>query len=290
MIKEKGSILIFTLWVLIILAILSIILSHRASSDVKLAKYESDKIKATYLAKAGVVKMLAELAKDKAENSYDSLNEDWNRDKDNPKELKLAGATIYYGASDESGRLNLNSSITDKIYKDRLVGLDIRIDEYLAGEILNYKKGKGEKGFEFIEELFLVGDGSNMTAEIFSAIKDFVTVYRGTESKVNINTASEKILYAITDDVNLVPEILRYRKEGEDGDEYTIEDNAFRSDDEISVFLEKENSEVPPAYFSVNSDDYFRIWAEVSLTEDKEIVKSVEAVVNRSGKIYHWNE
>ena len=85
--NKRGSILIFTLWVLIILVVLSLILSRRASTDIKLAKYESDNIKATYLGRAGVMKMLAELMKDT--NSYDSLNEDWNRDKNDPKRLVL---------------------------------------------------------------------------------------------------------------------------------------------------------------------------------------------------------
>ena len=187
--RTKGSILIFTLWVLIILAILSIILSHRASSDVKLAKYESDKIKATYLAKAGVAKMLAELAKDAKDETrkYDSLNEDWNISKDDPERPKLefAGVTVYYGASDESGRLNLNT-----LQMSQFVRL-CENNEILAGDIVNYKT-TNNKDFEFIEELFLVSE--DMTREIYSKIKDLVTICRVAEDKVNINTAKREVL------------------------------------------------------------------------------------------------
>ncbi|MFH1854072.1 MAG: hypothetical protein ABH815_02045 [Candidatus Omnitrophota bacterium] len=268
MIKEKGSILIFTLWVLIILAVLSVMLSRRASTDIKLAKYESDNIKATYLCRAGVMKMLAELAKGQNDNDYDSLNEDWNRGEDNPKELRIAGGTIYYGASDEMGRLNLNGV---GLTKENLINLGID-DETISGNIVKYGK---DKKFEFMEELFLV-DG--MTREYYLQIKDFVTIYRENDYRVNINTADEEVLNAVLGDEGLVTEVLDYRK-GPDGD--------FKNIGEISTI---DGLNPHSALFTVSSI-FFRIWAKTSFSEGKTIVKSVEAVVDRSsGKIYHWKE
>jgi len=271
--REKGSILIFALWVLVILTIFSIVLSRRASSDIKLAKYESGNIKATYLVRAGVMKMLTGLTRDT--NSYDSLNEDWNRDNENPKELTFGSDAVFYGASDESSRLNLNSAILTRQHLLRL-----GIDDSIAGRILEYRNEKGAKGFEFMEELFLVED---MTHELFSTIKDSITIYRGTDSKVNINTASEEALDAILGDQALVYQILEYRK-GPDGDEGTEDDGIFRDASDIGMF-----EGLDPALFSVESS-VFRIWAESSSSEDKKISKSVEAVVDTSGKIYHWKE
>jgi len=214
---KKGSILIFTLWVLIILAIFSVMLSRRASTDIRLAKYESNNIKATYLARAGVMKMLAELTKD--ENlSYDSLNEDWNRGKDNPKELILMKDTVFFGASDESSRLNLNSP---NLQIEQLVRLGM--DEDISQKVLEYKDKKGEEGFEYMEELFLV---EGMTRHFYLTIKDSVTIYRGTEVQVNINTAKGEVLEAIIGDYNIVQEILDYRSGG-DGEEGTEDDGIF---------------------------------------------------------------
>ena len=127
--KNKGSILIFTLWVLIILAILSIVLSRRASSDISLSRRESRSIKATYFAKAGIFKMLAELTKDT--DTYNSLNGDWNRNEENPKELMLGNDTVLYGASDEGARLNLNA-IDLKIEQLVALGIDERIAEAIV--------------------------------------------------------------------------------------------------------------------------------------------------------------
>ncbi len=274
MMKKKGSILVFTLWVLAILAILSIIVSRRASTDVRLARYEADSIKASYLAKAGVMKMLAELAKDT--NTYDSLNEDWNRTRKNPKELILMGNRVLYGASDESSRFNLNSSA---LKKEELVSFGI--DGSIAQKILDYKNNKGSKGFEFIEELFLV-DG--MTKGIFSILKDFFTIYRGTDPVVNINTADHEVLNAITGSGKLVEEILDYR-EGPDGEEGTEDDGIFRGSSDITMI-----QGLDPSLFTVSSN-VFRIWAEAFLKNDKDVKKNIEAVVDRrSGKIYHWKE
>lgn len=267
---KKGSILIFTLWVLIILAILSIMLSRRATTDMKMARYESRNMKAYYLAKAGVIKMIAELIKDK--NAYDSLGEDWNTGKDNPMELILGDDRILYGASDEMARLNLNICSVENL-EDLGIGGDI------AEKILKYKT-RHDKKFEFMEELFLIEEG--MTRDDYSRIKDLVTIYRGFEPRVNINTASETVLRAVIEDEKeyLVPIILEYRREN-DG---IFEDvNAINGVEGLG--------ELDENLFTVKSD-IFRIWAQSILSGDEEITKEVEAVINRNspGKFLHWKE
>ena len=273
--KNKGSILIFTLWVLIILAILSIALSRRASSDISLSRRESRSIKATYFAKAGIFKMLAELTKDT--DTYNSLNGDWNRNEENPKELMLGSDTVLYGASDEGARLNLNA-IDLKI--EQLVALGI--DERIAEAIVEYKKRKGDKGFEFMEELFLV---EGMMRETFSAIEESVTVYRKNNPKININTSGERVLAAVIGDEGLVGDVLEYRR-GPDGENATDDDGIFRDASDITVNIQGLN----PALFIVKSD-IFRIWAKAISSDNEEIFKRAEAVIDRqSGKIYHWKE
>ena len=273
--KNKGSILIFTLWVLIILAILSIVLSRRASSDIMLSRRESRSIKATYFAKAGIFKMLAELTKDT--DTYNSLNGDWNRNEENPKELTLGSDTVLYGASDEGARLNLNA-VDLKI--EQLVALGT--DESIARAIVKYKDGKDNKRFEFIEELFLV---EGMPREAFEAIKESVTVYRESDSKININTADEKVLGAIIKDEGLVGDVLEYRR-GLDGEDATDDDGIFRDTSDITVNIQN----LDPALFIVKSD-IFRIWAKAISPGGEEIFKRAEAVIDRqSGKIYHWKE
>ncbi len=273
MTRQKGSILILTLWILILLVILSISLSRRAASDVKLARHESRSLKATYLARAGVMKMLAEIARDA--NSYDSLNEAWRRGEGDPKKLTLRDDTVFYGASDEDSRLNLNSNTLQEAQFTRL-----GMDGYIARKILDYRNKKGVEGFEFIEELFLVED---MTREVFSLIRDSVTIHRGADARVNINTASEKVLDAVLGDWGLVQDVLEYRR-GPDGNQGTEDDDIFRDASDISMI-----AGLDPALFSVQSS-CFRIWAKSFFSEDKESFRGIEAVIDRTGKIYHWKE
>ncbi|MBU1852460.1 MAG: general secretion pathway protein GspK [Candidatus Omnitrophica bacterium] len=270
---ERGKVLRVVLWILTSLAILNIIFSLRVSDNVKLAKHGSGNMEAVYLARAGVMKMLAELARDT--NSYDSLNEDWNRNEDNPKEFKLGRRTVFYGASDETGRLNLNSA---GLNEGHLLGLGL--DAKIAEKILGYKNKKGNTGFEFIEELFLV-DG--MERDNYLKIKDFVTIHRETDREVNINTVSEKVLRSILEDYSLVQDILEYRK-GPDGAEGTEDDGIFRTTSDISMIGGLDSSG-----FTVQSR-VFRIWAKSFFSEDKEKLKTVEAVIDRSGNIYNWKE
>lgn len=271
--RQKGSVLMLILWVLIVLAVFSVAVSFQASSDTRLARHETDKIKTTYLTRAGIIKMLAEIVRDA--NSYDSLNEDWNRSRKDPKTLTIRNDKIFYGASDESARLNLNSrSLTGR----QLVALGI--EESLAEELIRYKSKKGDKGFEFLEELFLV---KGMTRQIYADIENFITIYRDESAVVNINTAASRVLEAILIDHSVVQDILEYRK-GPDEKQGTSDDGVFRQPADMSVI-----KGIDPGLFSVSSD-VFRIWAQALISEDDDAAVSIEAVVSRSGKTYNWKE
>ncbi len=278
MIKQKGSILILVLWVLIILSLLSIAISYRASGDIKLAKYESESIKASYLAKARVAKMIAKLNRDN--NNYGSLNEDWNKEKD----FSFGGGRVTYKATDEEARFNLNSQNLSKEHLARL-----GLDDDISQRILDYKIKKGEKGFEFIEELFLI-DG--MTRDVYSALEPYVTIYRGNGLQVNINTAGEKVLRAVTGNDILISSIFEYRK-GPDEKDGTEDDGIFNNGNFSIVFgsfgITPEDILNYQAMFNTRSG-FFRILADVSFSEDKKIIKRVISVAERSGKIYYWKE
>jgi len=277
--KESGSILIFIFWALIILSLLSIAVSYNYSGDIKLAKHESDNIKALYLAKAGVAKMIAELNSDK--NLYDSINEGWGAE----KEFKFGGGVVTYRAMDEGARFNLNSA---NLMKESLILLGL--DDVLSQAVLEYKAGKGEKGFEFMEELFLV---EGMTRDIYLKMKDNVTIYRGNDSRVNINTANNSILGVVLGMGSpLINKIVGYR-EGRDGKTGTEDDGLFTENNFSGAFesfgVAPDYVEVYKAFFSVKSD-FFRILVSASFSENKEVFKNIEAVAARSGKIYYWKE
>lgn len=277
--NNRASILIFVMWVLIILSLLSIAVSYNATADIRIARYESGSVRSWYLAKAGITKMIIELNKDA--NNYDSLNEDWNME----HELSLGGGRITCRAYDEEARINLNTS---NLNKERLIRLGLADD--VSQRLLDYKIKKGEKGFEFMEELFLI-DG--ITRDIYLRIQDYAAIYRGVDPKVNINTASEDILKILLgDDLFMIDKIIAYR-EGSDGKIGTEDDGIFSEDNFSVVFAD---FGVTPAaisnyqaLFKVKSG-FFRVLANASFSEDEKQAKRIAAIIDRSGKIYYWKE
>ena len=291
------NILIFVLLALVVLSLFSIAVSYNSAADIKLARYESDSIKSLYLAKAGIAKMAAELNRDK--NNYTSLNEGWNRE----KEFRFWGGKVVYSASDESSRINLNSP---GLSREHLIRLGL--DEDISRSLLDYKIGKGDKGFEFMEELFLI-DG--VTADIYLRIKDHGTIYRGADSRININTAGENVLRLVLGNDLIINRIIGFRQ-GDDAKDGTSDDGVFTEDNFSAVF--KDFGAAPEtvlnyqALFSVKSD-FFRILSEASFSEDKNQAspirhcsadvgangvssgaRRIAAVTDRYGKIYYWKD
>jgi type II secretory pathway component PulK len=76
--RNRGSILMFSLWVLIILVVFAVSLGRQAFLDLKLAEYQRDKLKASVWASCGVTKAIAMLKKDGVDaktKDYDIIQE-----------------------------------------------------------------------------------------------------------------------------------------------------------------------------------------------------------------------
>lgn len=218
--KQRGAILVTSLWILSILSILAMGIGFRISIEARLSMYYMDKVKALYLAKAGAFKSLGRLSK--SSNAYDSIYECGitlsSEEKNEPDKHKAIfdaslgegsfavgykeGDAAYPGMMDEERKININTAQAPLL-------------ENLFGEgggtaalaVVNWRTpgqaaSMGEKtGLDHsypvkhaplgaIEELLLVG---GMTPELLNSVKDYVTVY-GPGDKVNINTASKKVL------------------------------------------------------------------------------------------------
>ena len=222
---KRGSILIASLWILIILSILALGIGFRVSIEARLSKYNMDRLRALYLAKAGLVKaekILLINSKD-----YDSIRECGIAlpvDKDIKSVFTESlgdgkfevsydeDGVTYYGMMDEDRKININKA--DSFVLAGLMGG--KDSEEVAASIINWRSnakmplGAGDEyyksqtpsyeckhaDFSVIEELLFV---KGMTPELFASIKDYITVYgdKGPEGgKVNINTASKKVMLA----------------------------------------------------------------------------------------------
>jgi len=203
---KKGSILVISIWILAIFSILNISLYKMVSSYLKVVKRMRETAISRYLAKSASLYIQETLKED--ETYYDTLYE-INR----PKEVKLEGGKFVFSLIDEESKININKAPLDVLAN--LPGLD----EEIAKKIKNFSPAP----FYFKEELLIV-EGIN--EEIFSKIKDLITVYGN--GRVNINTAKAEVLKALGFDNDLVRIIEEFRK-GADGEELTEDDGIFEN-------------------------------------------------------------
>ena len=215
--KEKAQVVIISLWILVMLTVLAVGIGHRVSLALKLSSYQRDKVKALYLAKAGVNKVISELDKDK--NNYDSLNEPWSDNKelfekilpaDDPVEFASVNYIVgpqdsqetRFGAVDEESKININIAPKGLLaeFFSRAGALD---PADIANNICAWRgdtdmvipeysgKGYANKAGKFVNtgELVLV---RGIDPEILAAAGDLITV--NGSGKVNINTVSREVL------------------------------------------------------------------------------------------------
>lgn len=132
-----------SLWILAILVVFALGLGHRAMINLRLARYQRDRLKATCLAKAGINAIISEKQKD-ISPLVDRFNESWSNKMsadENPvfqnyslgdgtftiryayKQSKSDNMeTILYGMMDEQSKFNINN-ITDDTKRKQFVEL-----------------------------------------------------------------------------------------------------------------------------------------------------------------------
>lgn len=263
--SKRASILIITLWTLSLLTIFAINLGFGARTQLHYAGHLQNRLKMYYLSRAGIERAIIELVNDETQD-YDALNEPWSNKEEYFKEIPFGSGFItvsyyleskreedqdekirLYGVMDESSRIDINTAptkilatllerigevgteeamdiagaIVDWRDKDVIVSPGGAENEYYQNLDLPYRCKNGK--FQILQEVLLV---KGMTAEIFSRIKEVITVY-GTE-RVNINTANFNTLYALGLGDSLCRRIIQFRR-GSDGKTGTEDDNIFRT-------------------------------------------------------------
>lgn len=203
--RNKASIIIICLWVIMILSILGMGLTGLVFQEMKFSSGFSRLISSLPIAR-GAVKAVFYAKESKNAPVYDTLKK-----LSEEKEVALCDGVAYkyyfvdkqkikdgVEIIDESALININLATKDLLAK--LPGLD----EDLADKIVN----SGLRPFKSINEVMLVED---MTADKFRLFKGLVTVY-GT-GKININTASRGVLRCLGLDDEVISAIERFRQE-----------------------------------------------------------------------------
>jgi type II secretory pathway component PulK len=230
---KSGLILMISLWILALVSLLSLGLAHRVSVNLKLVKFQKDKMKCLYIAKAGILKAVSVLGSDSIPET-DTLNELWSRGY--AKEIE-GGSYIFkdisvgdgiftisyifddtnsqsliyfYGLSDEERKIDINTA--DKnllIYLFDVIG---ESDSESLADAIIYWRGDNplaedpyynsleipysarKAHFKTIEELSLV-KGFRGNWDLIERCSIFFTVYTG--GLININTVQKQVLKSI---------------------------------------------------------------------------------------------
>jgi DNA uptake protein ComE-like DNA-binding protein len=223
--NNYGSILVFSIWVLVFLAILGVGIYSIVSSQVILVKKLQDRIIGQNLVNAVCVYAASENQKDTsaADSLYELRAE---------KHIELARGKACYILIDEESKINLNTASSEVITRliKEVSGLPESSSRELAESLVS---ARSEKPFGIKEEILGI-DG--ITEKIFSDCADFITVYG--EGKVNVNTAAVPVLFALGMDEDLAKKIEAFRA-GADMHEATEDDEVFVDTGEI---IEKINA------------------------------------------------
>ncbi|KPK41765.1 MAG: hypothetical protein AMJ78_04550 [Omnitrophica WOR_2 bacterium SM23_29] len=324
--REKGTILIITLWILTILTVLSVGVAGRMGLELKLTGFYRDNLKALYLAKAGIERAIEIVNVE--DHMIDNLSERWsnNAEEQSPlfKTINVAEIgtftvshhftedNMFYGVQDEERRININNAPKQII--ERLI-------EYLNPEIADasevaaliedwrdtdtVREGgspeyiyssegypRKDDYFDAAEEVLLVKD---MTKEIFDNIKEHITVYPAKpEGKLNINTASLPSLVALGLSVEIAQKLITTRA-GLDGTEGTSDDIPFNQG-AFNTFLNDNDATLPPesANLVAFGSYYFRI-ISYGETDNKKGHKTIVCIVGPHPtepiqQVLFWNE
>lgn len=224
--SQRASVLYISLWALIILSVLSLALANIVSAQMRFSNFFVRSVVSLPLVKIAYYSALSERSEDTKKQKKDEEKEPKKiRDFDSeklmlsPREKRFEGGLNYkYFFEDEGSRININTASVEVL--EKLPGMD----EDLAKSIID----SNLRPFGVKEELLLVED---ITQEIFDKLKDSITVYG--DGKININTVSKEVLFALGLEEELIDALMRFRKGyiGKDDLENTEDDGAFTAQD-----------------------------------------------------------
>jgi len=147
---RQAAILVLTLWIVVVLGLISASMLEEVYLELKLAKYQRDDFEAMVLARAGVARAIADLRNDLMidyagkHEMIDSTNDVWARmDEDkvgqDNKGVPLGRGTYWVWVEDEWGKFNLNMAnlpvLKAALYE---LGLEERDAQTVASAILDW--------------------------------------------------------------------------------------------------------------------------------------------------------
>ena len=268
--SREGSLLVFTLWVLVLLSLFTAAVGYQVRQRLRFLQTIEHRSLLRNAVDSGLQRSLQRgyvaLDNEKKEPDEHALKE--QDDESVYKEIPVGAAYFnvryrgidgrwIYGLRDEESKLNINT-LTQLRPLEQLIHaatlLDSNESSNIAAAIMDWKDsddilnaGGAEtryyrqqqppyaaknKPFETLEEMLLL---KGMTVEIFQKLKRHISL--NADEKININTATEPVLLARGMGENLIGRIMAYRQ-GKDRILNTRDDLIFTDKSSIVSNLE----------------------------------------------------
>ena len=225
---QTGSMLIISLWLIMVLAAAAVALSGYLSTETRLMRYVVARAQARAWATTGMTLAMKRLADDvttgtQTVDSYDWLGDDWAYVPQNATDpatwvvpLPL-GQAVGEGQSVSVSAGQVSIQITDEERKvdinKALIGQlkGIGLSEEVASAIIDYHDADQGGSFENIPPLYQAKNSDikaleelrelpGMTDAVYGTLQPYATVYTG--GAININTADVEVLEALIDPAN----------------------------------------------------------------------------------------
>ncbi len=330
--RRQGFVLIFTLWVLGFLTVLAVGLAAGIRQKILLLEKLDQRSRTSHLLEAAV-KYAGVYISNQLSTCGQSCNTTVKMKLyNNPNDFSqfelggdnvsisytLPGQEETFGVVDEERKINLNT--TSAAILARLIEMVLSLksdaaqtmasdildwrqygqsqavgffsDEYYAN--LEYPYVKKNMDYETLDELLLV---KGITKDIYEKLINYVTVYG--DGRVNINTASPEVLYALGLEDSLIDKILQVRR-GKDKIDATADDYVFSKTFDVATEINAVNKLLPAEIHAIDALNqqnlltttsyYFTVQAKTHLAHSP-FSRKVRAVFSaRGNKILYWSE
>lgn len=293
--KQRGSILILSIWILLILSIFAASVGYSARNFINSASRFEIRSELRLIAKSGIEKGIAVLR-------YDSKNETvtkggysaklWSSNEAEFKDIVMgrgfasvlyhSSDEVIYGIVDEEGKININQTEDLEVFEKLLqnaASLSSERAAEIAAAIFDWKDADEEKvnkqgaesdfyqtmqpkyvtrnaPFDALDELLFV---RGVTYEIYDALKPYITTK--TEGIINLNAASKPVLVALGMSSLLADKIIQFRA-GTDQILRTADDRFFQDIETASERLKQTtgiSTEEEQVFAQILADHSFRV-------------------------------
>lgn len=260
---DKGIILIIVLWVLFFLSVVVLTLGFKNRINIRLRSLNNEELRAFYLAKEGINRIIIKLAADDA--GFDTLKDDWSKELVLEKDYGVLSVKV----TDEDRFLNINL-ITREVLNS-VTGLF----EGLQKEELDaiYKRRPFNVPDE-LKDINLIDEDKFdiITPKGKVKLYDLLTTF--SDGKLNINTVPEEVLLMIPGVSRRMAEAIKDRRQNR-----PFEDKDRLSEELSLLGLTPEQIGSLIKIAKVNSS-VFRIKSK-AVSSGRSIQKLIEVVIRR---------